>query len=73
MHWVSIAVLLVGIYLVWSGQPPMTVTAFDGMFVRDRMAEILKVFALGTTAIVFVLRAPVPARSQAADRRVLHR
>ena len=57
-HWVAVLVLLVAIYLVVSGQPNVTVSAFDGMFVRDSMAEILKVFLLGATAIVFVLSRP---------------
>ncbi|WP_049620887.1 NADH-quinone oxidoreductase subunit NuoN [Frateuria defendens] len=58
LHWLSIAVLLVGIYLVVSGQPDVPVTAFGGMFVRDGVAEILKVFALLTTALVFVYARP---------------
>ena len=48
LHWIAIVVLLVGIYLVVAGQPPETVSAFGGMFIRDHVAEILKVFALGT-------------------------
>src|SRR5690348_12888288 len=63
LHWLSIAVLLVAIYLVIAGQPAHiagepSVTAFGGMFVRDDVAEILKVFALGTTALVFVYARP---------------
>jgi len=58
LHWLSIAVLLVGIYLVIAGQPEQPVTAFGGMFVRDGAAEILKVFALATTALVFVYSRP---------------
>lgn len=57
-HWMAITVLIVAIFLVLRGQPPGTATAFDGMFVRDRMAEILKCFALLTTGIVFVLSRP---------------
>lgn len=57
-HWMAVLVLLVAIYLVVFGQPRGVVTAFDGMFVRDSMAEILKVFLLGATAIVFVLSRP---------------
>jgi NADH-quinone oxidoreductase subunit N len=67
LHWISIAVLLVGIYLVVAGQPAQTVTAFGGMFVRDRVAEILKVFALLTTAIVFVY-----ARPYLIDRKLVN-
>ena len=58
LHWLAIAVLLVTIYLVIAGQPEQSVTAFGGMFVRDRVAEILKVFALGTTAMVCVYARP---------------
>jgi NADH-quinone oxidoreductase subunit N len=58
LHWLSVAVLLVAIYLVIAGQPPQAVTAFNGMFVRDGVAEILKVFSLLTTALVFVYAKP---------------
>jgi NADH-quinone oxidoreductase subunit N len=58
LHWLSVAVLLVAIYLVVAGQPNQTVTAFNGMFVRDGVAEILKVFALLTTALVFIYAKP---------------
>lgn len=57
-HWMSIVVLLIGIWLVIFGQPPGTATAFDGMFVRDAMAEILKIFVLAATAIVFISSRP---------------
>ncbi len=66
LHWLSILVLLVAIYLVIAGQPDFTATAFGGMFVRDRVAEILKVFALGTTALVMVY-----ARPYLIDRQLL--
>ncbi|SFK26124.1 NADH-quinone oxidoreductase subunit NuoN [Rhodanobacter glycinis] len=58
LHWISIAVLLVAIYLVIAGQPPETVTAFGGMFVRDRAAEILKVFSLLSVVLVFIYSRP---------------
>ena len=58
LHWLSIAVLLVGIYLVIAGQPSQPVVAFSGMFVRDGVAEILKVFALLSTVLVFVYAKP---------------
>ena len=58
LHWLSILVLLVGIYLVIAGQPAQAVTAFNGMFVRDGVAEILKVFALLSTVLVFVYAKP---------------
>ncbi len=57
-HWLAILVVVVAAYLVVLGQPPGTVTAFGGMLVRDVMSEILKLFALLTTAIVFVLARP---------------
>ena len=58
LHWMSIGVLLMAIYLVIAGQPAVTVTAFNGMFVRDGVAEILKVFALLSTVLVFVYARP---------------
>ena len=58
LHWLSVAVLLVAIYLVVEGQPSQPVTAFSGMFIRDGVAEILKVFALLATALVFVYAKP---------------
>ncbi len=63
LHWLAIGVLLVTMYMVVAGQPvhvpgDPAVTAFGGMFVRDGIAEIIKVFALGTTAMVFVYARP---------------
>jgi NADH-quinone oxidoreductase subunit N len=66
LHWISIVVLLVAGCLVIAGQPAQAVTAFGGMFVRDNVAEILKVFALGTTALVMVY-----ARPYLIDRKLL--
>jgi NADH-quinone oxidoreductase subunit N len=57
-HWVSLIVMLVAIFLVIRGQTPQTVTAFGGMFVRDHMAEILKVTALLATILMFVMARP---------------
>jgi NADH-quinone oxidoreductase subunit N len=57
-HWVALIVVVVAIFLVIHGQTPETVTAFGGMFVRDRMAEILKATALAATALMFVLARP---------------
>ena len=57
-HWMALLVLIVAGFLVVRGQPPGTTTAFGGMFVRDRMAEITKLFALLATAIVFVTARP---------------
>jgi NADH-quinone oxidoreductase subunit N len=58
-------VLLVGIYLVVAGQPDVPVTAFGGMFVRDGVAEILKVFALLCTVLIFIF-----SRPYLADRKL---
>ena len=63
LHWLAIGILLITLYLVVAGQPAHVpgdpaVTAFGGMFVRDGVAEIIKVFALGTTAMVFVYARP---------------
>ncbi|MEP7186684.1 MAG: NADH-quinone oxidoreductase subunit NuoN, partial [Rhodanobacter sp.] len=66
LHWISIVVLLVAIYLVIVGQPDQAVTAFGGMFIRDGVSEILKVFALGATALVMVY-----ARPYLIDRKLL--
>lgn len=66
LHWISLVVLLVAIYLVVMGQPPQAVTAFGGMFVRDDVSEVLKVFALGTTMLVMVY-----ARPYLIDRKLL--
>lgn len=57
-HWMAIVVMLVAIFLVIRGQPPQTVTAFGGMFVRDHMAEILKVTVLIATVLMFVMARP---------------
>jgi NADH-quinone oxidoreductase subunit N len=58
LHWVSIVVLLAAAYFVVAGQPDVTVTAFGGMFVRDQVSEILKVFALLCTVLVLVYARP---------------
>ena len=58
LHWASIFVLAAGIYLVIAHQPDGAVTAFNGMFIRDGVAEILKVFALLSTILVFIYAKP---------------
>jgi NADH-quinone oxidoreductase subunit N len=58
IHWVAIAVLAVAAWLVVDGQTDVTVTAFGGMFIRDHVAEILKLFTLITTILVFVYARP---------------
>jgi NADH-quinone oxidoreductase subunit N len=57
-HWIAIIVMLVAIFLVIHGQTPQTVTAFGGMFVRDHMAEILKVTVLIATVLMYVMARP---------------
>jgi NADH-quinone oxidoreductase subunit N len=52
-HWLSIATLLVTIGLILSDSDPET-HAFNGMFIHDGIAAVLKVFILGTTTAVFV-------------------
>ncbi|HEU0278185.1 MAG TPA: NADH-quinone oxidoreductase subunit NuoN [Rhodanobacteraceae bacterium] len=64
-HWVALLALVVTIYLVIQGQPAETVTAFGGMFVRDHMAEILKVTVLIATILMFVM-----ARAWLKDRKL---
>jgi NADH-quinone oxidoreductase subunit N len=58
IHWLAIIVLGVAGWMVVNGQPDRAVTAFNGMFIRDGVAEILKVFALLLTAITFVYARP---------------
>ncbi|HEY9132424.1 MAG TPA: NADH-quinone oxidoreductase subunit NuoN [Dyella sp.] len=58
LHWLSIAVVAIAIYLVVANQPEVSLTAFSGMFVLDRVAEILKVFALVATVLVFIYGRP---------------
>nr|WP_266168342.1 NADH-quinone oxidoreductase subunit NuoN [Dyella subtropica] len=58
LHWLSVGALLMAIYLVVAGQPAQPVVAFGGMFVRDGVSEILKAFALLSTALVFVYAKP---------------
>ena len=58
VHWLAIVFVLFAIVLVVKGQPERAVTAFNGSFVRDGVSEILKVFALLTTALVFVSGKP---------------
>lgn len=57
-HWLAILVLAMTGWLVVSGQPAAPATAFGGMFVRDGVAEVLKVFALLCSGIVLVLSRP---------------
>jgi NADH-quinone oxidoreductase subunit N len=58
IHWMAIAVLVATIGLVIAAQSSGNHLAFNGMFVRDGVAEILKVFALGCTALIFIYARP---------------
>jgi NADH-quinone oxidoreductase subunit N len=55
-HVLSLIALIVTGVLVWHGAPVdgESVTAFNGMFLRDGMSTVLKLFVLLTTALVFV-------------------
>lgn len=55
-HWLSVLALVVAGTLVWSGAPAQgqVVSAFDGMFLRDGVATVLKIFILLTTGMTFV-------------------
>ena len=48
-HWLSLGTLLVTIGLIMSGLGDHGAAAFSGMFLRDSMAAVLKVFILATT------------------------
>lgn len=52
-HWLSLAAVLATIVLIISDTEP-DATAFNGMYIHDGIAAVLKVFILGTTATVFV-------------------
>ena len=58
LHWLSIGVLLVTGYLVLRYQPQGAVTAFNGMFIRDGLGAILKLFAILSTILVFIYGRP---------------
>lgn len=58
LHWLSIGVLLVTGYLVLRYQPEGAVTAFGGMFIRDGLSTILKLFAILSTILVFIYGRP---------------
>ncbi|RUL79748.1 NADH-quinone oxidoreductase subunit NuoN [Dyella choica] len=58
LHWLSIGVLIVTGYLVLRYQPEGAVTAFNGMFIRDGLSAILKLFAILSTILVFIYGRP---------------
>lgn len=55
-HWLSLLTLIVTGVLVWHGAPAdgTMVAAFNGMFLRDGMSTVLKVFILLMTGAVFL-------------------
>ena len=65
VHWLTLLVLGITALLVISGQMQGTASAFGGMYLRDPLAEILKLAAIAVTAIVFLL-----ARPYIEDRRI---
>jgi NADH-quinone oxidoreductase subunit N len=67
-HWLSLAALAVTGVLVWRDAPGQseTIAAFNGMFLRDGAATVLKVFVLLTTGLVFLY-----SRSYMRERKLL--
>ena len=63
-HWLSIAALLATMVLILSDVDPAKV-AFNGAYLHDGIAAVLKVFILGVTAAVFVY-----ARGYLRDRQL---
>jgi NADH-quinone oxidoreductase subunit N len=63
-HWLSIAALLGTIALILVDTDPAA-SAFNGAFIHDRIAAVLKVFILGISAVVFVY-----ARGYLHDRKL---
>jgi NADH-quinone oxidoreductase subunit N len=66
-HWLALAALAVTGFLVWRDAPGqgVSVAAFNGMFLRDGVATVLKVFVLLTTGLVFLY-----SRSYLRERRL---
>ncbi|HWT14390.1 MAG TPA: proton-conducting transporter membrane subunit, partial [Patescibacteria group bacterium] len=59
-HWLSIASLAVAGVLVWrsSGDDSLARTAFNGMYIRDEVAVVCKLFILGSTALAYIYARP---------------
>lgn len=57
-HWLAVGITIVTGVLVVMGQPDGSVTAFGGMFVRDGVAEIVKVFGLLSVLLIFIFARP---------------
>ncbi len=66
-HWLSIGALAVTGWLVCRGAPAqgVVVPAFNGMFLRDGVATVLKVFVLLTTGLVLLY-----SRSYLSERKL---
>ncbi|HEX3123767.1 MAG TPA: NADH:ubiquinone oxidoreductase subunit N, partial [Rhodanobacteraceae bacterium] len=52
-HWLSLAAVLGTIALIVVDAEPAA-TAFNGMYIHDGVAAVLRIFVLGTTGTVFV-------------------
>jgi NADH-quinone oxidoreductase subunit N len=63
-HWLSIAAVLATIGIILANTDPVTI-AFNGAYIHDGIAEVLKIFILGVTAAVFVY-----ARGYLRDRQL---
>jgi NADH-quinone oxidoreductase subunit N len=63
-HWLSLAALLGTMALILTDTDPQ-VTAFNGAYIHDKIAAVLKVFILGVSAVVFVF-----ARGYLRDRQL---
>ena len=64
-HLLSVAVLLLTAVLVWRSQHTgVAGTAFDGMYLLDGLAGLLKVFLLGVSALVLIYAKPYLQRQQ---------
>lgn len=67
-HWLSVIALVITGFLLWNGAPPagQAVSAFNGMFLRDGVALILKQFILLASALSFLY-----GRTYMRDRNLL--
>ncbi len=65
-HVLALLALVVTAVLLWRGASAPRLLAFNGMFVRDGVAAILKLFIVLTTALVFLY-----SRSYMRERKLL--
>jgi NADH-quinone oxidoreductase subunit N len=63
-HWLSIIALLGAMALILADHGPAA-TAFNGAYIHDSIAAVLKIFILGIVAVVFVF-----SRRYLADRKL---